>query len=63
MGIALEDDQSDLSYHPSHPYAQGGLSFSAAGASRSFSGPHPSVNSDIDISQISDTLSTDEEFR
>ena len=61
VGIALgtpplEDDQSDLYYRPSHPYAQGGLSFSVAGPSRSFAGPHPSVNSDVDISQIPDTL-------
>lgn len=59
VGIALgtpplEDDQSDLSYYPSHPYAQGGLSFSSRGAN--FAGPHPSIKSDVDTSQISDTL-------
>ena len=70
VGIALGtpplgDDYSDKSYHPSHPYAQGGLSFSVPNPVPSqvrsdrgaeFAGPHPSVNAGVDISQISDTL-------
>ena len=69
VGIALGtpplgDDQSDSSFHPSHPYAQGGLSFSVPGPSSQtrldrgvdFAGPHPSINSGVDISQIPDSL-------
>ena len=69
MAIALgspsfREDQSDLSFHPSHPYAQGGLSFSVPGPSAEsridrgveFAGPHPSINSGVDISQIPDNL-------
>lgn len=60
----LRDDQSDSSFHPSHPYAQGGLSFSVPGPSTQtrndrgvgFAGPHPSINSGVDVSQIPDTL-------
>ena len=68
VGIALgtpplRDDQSDSSFHPSHPYAQGGLSFSVPPSNQTrtdrgveFAGPHPSVNSRVDISQIPDSL-------
>ena len=69
VGIALgtpplRDDQSDSSFHPSHPYARGGLSFSVPGPSSQsridrgaeFAGPHPSINSGVDISQIPDAL-------
>ena len=66
VGIALgtpplRDDQSEPSFHPSHPYAKGGLSFSVPGPSSQtrgveFAGPHPSVNSNVDISQIPDSL-------
>jgi serine/arginine repetitive matrix protein 2 len=60
----LGDEQSDSSFHPSHPYAQGGLSFSVPGPSSQtrldrgvdFAGPHPSINSGVDISQIPDSL-------
>jgi serine/arginine repetitive matrix protein 2 len=60
----LRDDQSDSYFHPSHPYAQGGLSFSVPGPSTQtridrgvgFAGPHPSINSGVDVSQIPDTL-------
>ena len=60
----LRDDQSDFSFHPSHPYAQGGLSFSVPGPSSQtridrgvgFAGPHPSINSGVDVSLIPDTL-------
>ena len=60
----LRDDGSDSSFHPSHPYAQGGLSFSVPGPSTQtridrgvgFAGPHPSINSGVDVSQIPDTL-------
>ena len=60
----LRDDQSDSSFHPSHPYAQGGLSFSVPGPSTvtradrgvGFAGPHPSVNSGVDVSQMPDAL-------
>lgn len=69
VGIAvgtppLGDDRSDSSFHPSHPYAQGGLSFSVPGPSSQtridrgveFAGPHPSISSRVDISQIPDNL-------
>ena len=70
VGIALgtpplRDDQSGSSFHPSHPYAKGGLSFSVPGPSNQtrndrgveFAGPHPSVNSGVDLfSQIPDAL-------
>ena len=70
VGIALgtpplEDDQGDSSYHPFHPYAQGGLSFSVPGPSSNqtridrgaeFAGPHPSINSAVNIPPISHTL-------
>ena len=60
----LRDDQSDSSFHPSHPYAQGGLSFSVPGPSAQtrtdrgvgFAGPHPSINSGVDVSQMPDSL-------
>lgn len=66
VGIALgtpppgdDDDPDDLSYHPSHPYAQGGLSFSVrdprtrVDRGAEFAGPHPSI---VVIPQISDAL-------
>lgn len=70
VGIALGtpppgDDQDDSSYYPCHPYAQGGLSFSTPSPSSNqtrfdrgteFAGPHPSINSGIDRTQISDIL-------
>lgn len=70
VGIALgtpphSDNHSESSFHPSHPYAKGGLSFSVPNPSSQtridrgveFAGPHPSVNSGVDIfSQIPDAL-------
>lgn len=64
VGIALGtpplvDDQRDSFYLPSHPYTQGGLSFSTPGPSSSqtrIAGPHPSVNAGVDIPQISGNI-------
>ncbi|KAF8802733.1 hypothetical protein BYT27DRAFT_7196275 [Phlegmacium glaucopus] len=70
MGIALgtpplDDDQTGSFYLPSHPYAQGGVSYNVAGPSSNqshtgrgtgFAGPHRSINSGVDIPQISDSL-------
>lgn len=69
VGIALgtppEDEQGDSYYLPSHPYAQGGLSFGVPDPSSNqrhtdrgtgFAGPHRSVNSGVSITQISDNL-------
>ncbi|KAF8957848.1 hypothetical protein BDZ97DRAFT_1844340 [Flammula alnicola] len=66
VGIALgtppeEDSDAGVNYIPSHPYAQGGLSFSNAPPAPEhrhvdFAGPHPSINTSSKVPQISEIL-------
>ncbi|PPQ70345.1 hypothetical protein CVT25_000125 [Psilocybe cyanescens] len=68
VGIALgTPPEEESEYMPSHPYAQGGLSFShaaSAGTSSAdhpprhtdFAGPHPSINMGVKVPPISEII-------